>query len=153
MESDIAKRAIVCEKFGYPLTIAEWHLASDGVLVMVLGDVLQGVQVQGKLLKEIIYFLSLAKEYVHILPAVISMWGTSCQDLTAYAEGHGGAAGYAGLGSVLMHAAHLTHWVLQPNSEEIALLPMMENAGSTKIEHLEYLNKLWKNVDGTKMEH
>ena len=30
---------------------------------------------------------------------------------------------------------------------------MMENAGSTKDEHLAYLNKIWKNSDGTRMEH
>ena len=39
MEGDAAKRAIVCEKFLYPIDIGEWQLTRDGVLAMILGDV------------------------------------------------------------------------------------------------------------------
>ena len=39
MECDIDKRAIVCEKFGYPNVLQQWHLTKDGVLVCVLADV------------------------------------------------------------------------------------------------------------------
>ena len=103
--------------------------------------------------RSLIFFLQAARKYVNIIPVIISMWGTSCQDLTAYAEGHAGAAGYAGCRSVLMHAAHLIHWVLQKINQDTILLPMMENAGSTRSEHLAYLYKRWKNIDGIKMEH
>ena len=153
MESDVAKRAIVCEKFGYPIETTEWQLTKDGVLAMILGDVWQVLHAHGRVLKELVHFLQVAKDFTNVVPVIISMWGTSCQDLTAYAEGHAGAAGYAGRRSVLMHAAHLTQWVLQKISHDMILLPMMENAGSTRKEHLIYLNKLWKNCDGRKMEH
>ena len=120
---------------------------------MILGDVRQILHAHARVLKELVYFLQAAKDYVNIIPAIISMWGTSCQDLTAYTEGHAGAAGYAGCRNVLMHAAHLTHWVLQKISQDTILLPMMEDAGSTRKEHLICLNKIWKNSDGSKIEH
>ena len=69
------------------------------------------------------------KKQVNIIPVIISMWGISCQDLTAYAEGHAGTSSYAGLRSVLMHAAPLIHWVLLINAKDTVLLLMMENVG------------------------
>ena len=73
MESDVAKRSIVCEKFGYPINIGEWHPTRDGVLVMVLGDVRQVLHAHARVLKELGYFLQAARNYVSIIPAIISM--------------------------------------------------------------------------------